>query len=199
MWVYLLLVLFYMENYSFLTLCNRSERTTGKINEGVAGGIKSDGWSLWQLGPLSAGFPRLARQICSRISLWTAIAFQLSTSESMKWVHPALLMSEWLGVGCKQMQPLFLRAGWPAGGAFRVLGVAAALPVWLLFHSLHVHQSLKNPWIPGLACHPRFPNVAMHWLVTLVFSWHCQHKYLPYSSKPCFQKKPSKVKETPCS
>lgn len=40
--VYLLLVLFWVGNYSFLILCSHKERTTGKrVNPRVAGVIKS--------------------------------------------------------------------------------------------------------------------------------------------------------------
>lgn len=170
----LLLVLFYMENYSFLVLCNASERTTGKWLKVWQVAQKQLQLGLWELLPWISSEP-------GQFSAKHSPEHEMSSGCSAE-------QGEAQGGG-RGMQPLL---PW-TGGAHRA-GGSSSFTGWLLFHSLCVH-----PWGTHGSRTSLSPVVPrpMHWPVTLDFLWHSEHKYCTYSSKPCSQKKPNKVK--PCS
>lgn len=111
------------------------------------------------------------------------------TVESMKWAQAALLRREWLGLVAEGCSPSSR-----GQGVVTVLGAAAALRGDFYF-TLCVSIRAWRTYGSRTSLSPVVPR-PMHWPVTLDFSWHCQHNYCTYSSKPWIQKKPSKVKET---
>lgn len=164
-----------MENYSFLVLRNPSERTNRKMAEGVGGGT---------VRAASPGWP--GRSPGSALNQDSS---QPSTVQSMKWAQAALLRTEWLRLVAERCSPSSR-----GQGVVTVLGAAAAL-LGDFYFTLCVSIRAWRTCGSRTSLSPVVPR-PMHWPVTLDFLGHCQHKYRTYSSKPCIQKKPNKVKET---
>lgn len=155
------------------------------MTEGVA--VAQKQLQLWQQGlwePLPrAGPADLLDQ------LWTRTV--LSQAQLRAWNELRLLC--WGGSGSGWWQ----RDAAPSSrgqGVVTVLGAAAALRGDFYF-TLCVSIRAWRTYGSRTSLSPVVPR-PMHWPVTLDFSWHCQHNYCTYSSKPWIQKKPSKVKET---
>lgn len=164
-----------MENYSFLVLRNPSERTNRKMAEGVAGGT---------VRAASPGWP--GRSPGSALNQDSS---QPSPVQSMQWAQAALLRREWLRLVAEGCSPSSR-----GQGVVTVLGAAAAL-LGDFYFTLCVSIRAWRTYGSRTSLSPVVPR-PMHWPVTLDFLGHCQHKYRTYSSKPCIQKKPNKVKET---
>lgn len=171
-----------MENYSFLVLRNPSERTTGKWLKGWQVAQRQLGQvALWEPLP-RAGPADLLDQLWTRTVLSQAV-------QSMKWAQAALLRREWLRLVAERCSPSSR-----GQGVVTVLGAAAAL-LGDFYFTLCVSIRAWRTYGSRTSLSPVVPR-PMHWPVTLDFLGHCQHKYRTYSSKPCIQKKPNKVKET---
>lgn len=188
LWVYLLLVLFYMENYSFLVLCNPSERTTGKWLQ--VWQMAQRQLKLWQLGlrAASPGWPGTSPGSASEPGQLLSQA-QLRAQNEFRLLCWGVSGSGW-----------WWRDAAPppvSRGVVTVLGAAAALLGGFCF-TLCVSIRAWRTHGSRTSLSPVVPR-PVSWPVTLDFSWRCPQKYRTYSSKPCFQKKPNKVKETPCS
>lgn len=92
----------------------------------------------------------------------------------------AALRTEWFGLVAEGAAPSPLDS---AGGQQQLY--------WVTFISLCVSIRAWRTCGSRTSLSPMIPR-PMHLTLTLDFFWHCQHKF-------CFQKKPSKVKGTPCS
>lgn len=170
-----------MENYSFLVLRNPSERTTGKWLRGWQVAQRQLGQvALWE--PLPRAGPADLDQ------LWTRTV--LSQAPFRAWNELRLLC--WGGSGSGWWQrdaaPPPVDRGWSQCWGQQQL-------YWVTYFTLCVSIRAWRTYGSRTSLSPVVPR-PMHWPVTLHFLGHCQHKYRTYSSKPCIQKKPNKVKET---
>lgn len=142
LWVYLLLVLFYMENYCILVLCNPSERTTGLAGGTEAAAAVALGTELLP----QAGLADLLDQ------LWTRTV--LSQAQLRAWMSSGCSAEDRVaqvgGRGCSPSSR--------GQGVVTVLGAAAAL-MGDFYFTLLCPSEPEELMDPGLACHPWFPGL----------------------------------------
>lgn len=162
-----------MENYSFLVLCNPSERTTGAWQQVWLVAQKQ----LWQLALRAAppGWPGRSPD-----QLWTRTV--LSQAQCRAWDELRLLWGQSGSGWWQRVQPLL---------PWTVLGDSSSFLLGDFYFTLDVSIRAWRACGSRPSLSPMVPR-PMHLPVTLDFLWYCQHK-------SCFQKKPNKIKETPCS
>lgn len=160
-----------MGNYSFLVLCNPSETTTGLAGGTEAAAAVAVGTE--RAAPL--GWP--GRSSGSALKPGQFSAQHSSEHEMRSGCSAEDTVARVGGRGCS---PSSCGQCWGQQQLY-----------WVTFISLCVSSGAWGTHGSRASLSSLVPR-PMHWPATLDFSWHCQHK-------PCFQKKPNKVKETPCS